>query len=92
MTMLLAKVVHYGFVLYNLGLLVYVLCSWFANPTAHAVRSWLARWYEPLLAPIRRLIPASQFGHVSMDLSPILLFLGLALLRSALLSMLLPPF
>jgi uncharacterized protein YggT (Ycf19 family) len=90
--MLLAKIIHYSFSLYSLGLLAYVLCSWFAHPMAYAVRSWLARWYEPILEPIRTRIPAPQFGYVSMDLSPVLLFVGLALLKSIILSLLLPPF
>lgn len=92
MILLLAKIIHYGFGIYNLGLLAYVLCSWFAHPAAHAVRAWLARWYEPLLAPVRRWIPAPQLGYASVDLSPVVLFIGLAMLKSALLSLLLPPF
>ncbi|WP_136081977.1 YggT family protein [Pontiella desulfatans] len=92
MTMLLARLVHYGFGLYNLGLLAYVLCTWFAHPAADGLRSWLSRWYEPLLAPIRRWIPSPQFGCTAVDLSPLVLYIGLGLLKSAILSLLVPPF
>ena len=91
MTILLARLVYFGIGIYNLGLLAYVLCTWFAHPAAYRLRSWFARWYEPLLVPIRRWIPVPQFAHVAMDLSPLVLFIGLGLLKSAILS-LLPPF
>lgn len=90
--MFVARIIHYAFSLCELGLLAYVLCSWIAHPTAHALRAWLARWYEPLLIPIRRLVPALRFGYSAMDLSPIILFVGLNLVRVALLSLLIPPF
>ena len=89
---LVARIIHYIFSLYTLGLLVYVVCSWFAHPDAYRFRLWLSRWYEPLLAPIRRAIPSPRFGCTAFDLSPILLFIGLSLVKGLLLSLLVPPF
>ena len=88
----LARIIHYVISIYELGLLAYVLSSWIAHPLAHRLRQWLSRWYEPLLAPIRRVIPAPRFGYTAIDLSPLLLFLGLSLIRGLLISLLVPPF
>ena len=90
--MLIARITHYAFSLYELGLVAYIICSWIAHPTAHAVRLWLARWYEPLLVPIRRLVPAPRFGYTAIDFSPVILFIALALLKSLIISLLVPPF
>lgn len=90
--MLIARVIHYAFSVYELGLLAYVVCSWSAHPSAQRFRLWLARWYEPVLLSIRRLIPALRLGYTAVDLSPIILFIGLSLVKGLLLSLLVPPF
>jgi len=62
--------------LYSLVLLARVIASWI-DPLAYApISRLLVRLTEPLLTPIRRLLPRT--GPV--DLSPLLLFLLLALL------------
>lgn len=48
------------------------------------VVQWLRRLTEPMLAPIRRFVPPVG----GFDLSPIVLLLGLALLRSVLVALL----
>jgi uncharacterized protein YggT (Ycf19 family) len=40
------------------------------------------RLVEPLAAPIRKVLPQPQVGTVRLDLSIIVLFLGLFLLRA----------
>ncbi|MBN1672818.1 MAG: YggT family protein [Kiritimatiellae bacterium] len=92
MTIMIARLIHYAFSVYQLGLLAYVVCSWIAHPTARSVRLWLARFYEPLLIPIRRVVPALRTGHTAIDFSPLILLIGLALARGLLISILLPPF
>ncbi len=87
----LARLVHYGFTIYTLGLVLYVICSWLAHPNATSLRLWLARWYEPLLKPIQRVVPPIRLGGSAIDLSPILLLIGLSLLKGLLLSLLMPP-
>lgn len=88
----LAAIIHYAFAIYQLGLVAYIVCSWIDHPTAASIRYQLARWYEPILTPIRSVLPAVRIGYTEVDLSPILLFIGLAVLRNLLLSLLLPPF
>ena len=90
--MFIARIIHYAFSFYKLGLLAYVLCSWIAHPSAHVLRLKLARWYEPPLLAIRRHVPALGLGSTAIDLSPIILFIGLSLARGLLLSLLVPPF
>ena len=50
-------------------LLVKVILSW-VLPPFHSVRRTLDDWFEPLLEPIRRVIPSTG----GMDLSPLALF------------------
>lgn len=92
MTIFLARVVYFGFSIYELGLLAYVLCGWVAHPAAHRLRMRLARGYEPVLAPIRGFIPSPRIGAASIDFSPVILFIALSLLRNAVLALLMPPF
>lgn len=88
----LAAIIHYACSFYQLALVIYVVSSWIDHPSAETVRSHLARWFEPLLQPIRRSVPEVRIGYQRLDLSPILLFVGVALMKSLLLSLLVPPF
>jgi YggT family protein len=47
------------------------------NPTVRQISYGLSRFTEPLLAPIRRILPSMG----GLDLSPIILLLGLEFLR-----------
>lgn len=49
-------------------------------PIARGVRALT----DPLLVPIRNLLPPVRTGAIAFDLSPILLFLGIAILRGLL--------
>jgi len=63
-----------------------VILSWFpiAPGTAMAsIFSFLYAITEPVLGPIRRLIPPIGMGGMGLDLSPIIVFFGLSILRSA---------
>lgn len=42
----------------------------------------LSNVIDPLLAPIRRILPPLRAGTVGLDLSPLVLFLALMILRS----------
>ena len=44
----------------------------------------LASAINPVLAPIRRVLPPVRIGGMSLDLSPIVLFFGILILRSIL--------
>lgn len=60
-----------------------VFVSWFLDPF-HAVRRFLDSIVQPMLNPIRRLLP--QTG--GFDFSPFVLLIGLQLARSLIISLL----
>lgn len=70
---------------YTLILLATIVLSWFRVPGDHpigAVQRVLRKITEPLLAPIRRVMPPVSIGGAGLDLSPLVLFLGLNLLQN----------
>lgn len=71
--------------LYALGLLVYVILSWFDHPTAARIRNGLGRLYLPLLTPLRSALRPVVFGGAAIDLSPLVLLLAIFILRRILL-------
>ena len=87
-----ARLVHYAFTMYELGLLAYVIAGWILHPAAHRFRRKIGQWYEPLLVKIRSFVPLPRFGMAVVDISPVILFLGIALVRGLVLSLLVPPF
>ena len=69
--------------LYTYVLVMYVIFSWVPRPP-DALRPFVigvARLVEPLAAPLRRSIPPLRIGMVALDLSIIVLFIGVRLLR-----------
>ena len=69
--------------LYTYVLIMYVIFSWVPRPP-DALRPFVigvARLVEPLAAPLRRSIPPLRLGMVALDLSIIVLFIGVRLLR-----------
>ena len=50
------------------------------QPVARGVRALT----DPLLEPLRRVIPPVRLGAGALDLSPLVVFLGLSILRGAL--------
>lgn len=72
--------------LYSWVLIGSIIFSWLyqfgvvntRNPIVHAIGDVLYRLTEPVLAPIRRVLPS--FG--ALDLSPIVVFLLIYLIRS----------
>ena len=73
--------------LYLLILVVRVLMSWFPisrdGPMA-TVAGVLYTVTDPVLLPLRRLLPAVRMGHMALDLSPIGAFFGLSILMGLL--------
>jgi YggT family protein len=67
-------------------LLLHVIFSWIPRPpepiepVVLGVRSIV----EPLVAPLRRVIPPLRIGGIALDLSIIVLFIGIRILISAL--------
>lgn len=84
--MALITIVDYAFTLYSIILLARVLISWFpVDPYSPIVRV-LHQLTEPLLAPIRRLLP--QTGAI--DFSPLIGFVVIVLAQRIVIGLLLP--
>jgi len=63
-----------------------VILSWFPIAPGTGMASVFSVLYaitEPVLGPIRRVIPPMGMGGMGLDLSPLIVFFGLAILRSA---------
>lgn len=59
------------------------ILSW-VNIGSYEIREWVFRLTEPMLAPIRRLMPATA----GLDFSPMILLLGIYILRTFLVRLL----
>lgn len=71
--------------IYSLLVLLWVILSWVRVPSDHAlgrITVFLDRIIYPLIMPIRRVMPPVRIGGGGLDLSPIVLLLGLSLIRS----------
>jgi YggT family protein len=72
--------------LYLLALFGRILLSWFPITPGGAMASIVSFLYsitEPVLGPLRRAIPPVRFGAAAIDLSPLIVLIGLQLLMSA---------
>ena len=75
--------------LYVLLLVVRVVMSWFPispNGPAETVAGFLYMVTDPVLLPLRRLLPPVRMGAMALDLSPIVAFFALTVLRGILCS------
>ncbi|HEV3328671.1 MAG TPA: YggT family protein [Acidimicrobiales bacterium] len=71
--------------LWILCLFVRAVLSWFPiryGSAAHRINSILVRITEPVIAPVRRVIPPIGSGAVSIDLSFIVVIIGALILIS----------
>ncbi len=81
---LIREVVCLALTIYYIILIVRIVLSWIPNPPepvlplARGVRAVT----DPLLAPLRGLLPPIRTGSMAFDLSPILLFFGIVILQS----------
>lgn len=79
--------VVYGIVrLITLGLIVWIVLGWIVvfgrMPFDHPIRKvyeFLNRLVEPMLRPIRAVVPPVRVGGAALDLSPIILIIGIQL-------------
>jgi YggT family protein len=72
--------------IYWLILLVRILASWFPPPRSgplHALLRFVYDVTDPVLRPLRNLIPAVRMGAMAMDFSPILLFIVIVVVQRA---------
>lgn len=75
------------FILYNvfrafeLLLLSRIVISWIKKENAHAVTRFICKIVDPILNPIRKIIPS---GNTGIDFSPVILFILIDLAKRAL--------
>lgn len=70
--------------LYSLAVIAWVILSWVQVPRDHPVAKvqlLLDRIIYPVILPLRRVMPSPRVGGAMLDLSPIVLILGIAILR-----------
>jgi YggT family protein len=70
--------------IYWLILLVRIILSWFPVPhsgPAGRLMSVLFQLTDPVMRPLRNIIPPVRAGMMAIDLSPILLFIGIGVLQ-----------
>ena len=72
--------------LYTWVVIAWVVFSWVPNPPEglRPIVRGVATLVEPVLAPIRRVLPPLRIGMVALDLSALLLLLALNVLRGLL--------
>lgn len=72
--------------IYWVILLVRILLSWFPLPSSGPVRTVFEIVYnltEPVLRPLRGLLPPLRLGAVGLDLSPIIVFVVIQVLQAS---------
>lgn len=84
MVIILARIINFFVQLITLLVIIKVFLSYFMSPY-HPVRSYVDRFVDPLLRPVRRFIP--PIGMI--DLSPIILLIIVQILGRILISLLL---
>ena len=69
--------------LYSWVVIAWVIFSWVPNPPEglRPLVRGAAALVEPVVAPIRRVLPPVRLGAVALDLSALVLLLGLSFLR-----------
>jgi YggT family protein len=81
---LLIELVQFSFLIFNLLILARVLMSWFNPDPSSAIVRTIYQLTEPILAPIRRLLPSTGM----FDLSPMVALIGAIVLEALILQLL----
>ncbi len=78
------EVVLLVFDVYFYAVFIWVILSWIRVSSVHPlgrVQVFLDRIIYPVILPLRRVIPPIRLGAGALDLSPIVLLIGIRLLR-----------
>jgi len=80
------QVLCFGLTLAQIVLLLHVIFSWVPRPPDPLMPFVLGirRLVEPAAAPVRKVLPPLRLGGVGLDLSILVLFFGIILIRSVL--------
>ena len=79
----LASIIDWIFRVFIFGIVIQVVLTYFMDPF-HPVRRFVDRIYEPLYAPIRRILPKTGM----LDFSPFILIIILTIVERLLVSIL----
>lgn len=71
----------YYYILFARIILSWFQASFYRNPTMSAIYRILYGLTEPVLSPLRRVLPAVRVGMGYLDLSPLVLLFLLVMLR-----------
>jgi YggT family protein len=72
--------------LYFLVIIARIIMSWFPiapDSPMEGVASLLYALTEPVMGPVRRVLPPVRLGGMGLDLSPIVVIIGLRILMAA---------
>lgn len=81
------RVVCVLLILFWIVLIVRILSSWFPPPRSPGARRAYELLYtitEPVLRPLRGMLPPLRLGAVALDLSPIIVFIAIGILQRVL--------
>lgn len=69
---------------YRLVLIAYVIIAWVPRmpEPLQPIASGVRRLVDPVLAPLRRVMPPLRIGGVGLDLSILVLFFGVSILEA----------
>ena len=73
--------------LYLIAIFVRIVLSWFPldpNGVMATVAGFLFMATDPVLGPLRRAIPGVRIGSIALDLSPIIVIIGISVLMGLL--------
>lgn len=68
-------------------IIVRIILEWIQVPSDHPVgrlREVLAMITDPVLRPVRNLVPPVSIGSAGLDLSPLIVIVAIQIIRSAL--------
>ncbi len=76
----LAKIVDVALTIFYWLILIRALISWVSPDPSNPIVQFLYRTTEPVLEPVRRILPFSL--RLGLDISPLLVFLAIIFLKS----------
>lgn len=80
----LNQILCLGLQLYWLAVIAWVILSWIQVSSMHPlarVTVFLDRIIYPVVLPLRRVLPPLRLGGMMLDLSPIVLIIGISILQ-----------
>lgn len=85
----LIKLIDLSFTIYTWILIARVISSWVSPPMHNSnvrkIMQFIYEVTEPVLAPIRRMLPT---GNIGIDLSPLIAFIAINIIHTSLLRIL----